>query len=156
MKATIKRRRRFTRHTPAREIWITDRVLSVLRALARFRFLTIDQIITSPLLRTRQTADVIAESLKGKPAVVTSDALSPAGTPGAVMQDLAKHAKKGSVALVGHEPNLGELAARLIGARTALEFKKGGVCRIDFETLPPKSNGRLRWFVTPRMLRKLA
>ena len=62
---------------------------------------TIDQIITSPLLRTRQTADVIAESLKGKPAVVTSDALSPAGTPGAVMQDLAKHAKKGSVALVG-------------------------------------------------------
>ncbi len=42
----------------------------------------IDQIITSPLLRTRQTADVIAESLKGKPAVVTSDALSPAGTPG--------------------------------------------------------------------------
>jgi len=46
MKATIKRRRRFTRHTPAREIWITDRVLSVLRALARFRFLTIDQIIT--------------------------------------------------------------------------------------------------------------
>ena len=39
---------------------------------------TIEQIITSPLLRTRQTADVIAESLKGKPAVVTSDALSPA------------------------------------------------------------------------------
>jgi phosphohistidine phosphatase len=72
-----------------------------------------------------------------------------------VMQDLAKHAKKGSVALVGHEPNLGELAARLIGARVALEFKKGGICRIDFETLPPKANGRLRWFVTPRMLRRL-
>ncbi len=116
---------------------------------------TIDQIITSPLVRTRQTADVIAESLKAKPSLVTSDALSPAGTPGAVMQELAKHAKKGSVALVGHEPNLGELAARLIGARTPLEFKKGGICRIDFETLPPKGIGRLRWFVTPRMLRKL-
>jgi phosphohistidine phosphatase len=116
---------------------------------------TIDQIITSPLVRTRQTADVIAESLKAKPSLVTSDALSPAGTPGAVMQELAKHAKKGSVALVGHEPNLGELAARLIGSRTPLEFKKGGICRIDFETLPPKGIGRLRWFVTPRMLRKL-
>jgi phosphohistidine phosphatase len=116
---------------------------------------TIDQIITSPLVRTRQTADVIAESLKAKPSLVTSDALSPAGTPGAVMQELAKHAKKGNVALVGHEPNLGELAARLIGARTPLEFKKGGICRIDFETLPPKGIGRLRWFVTPRMLRKL-
>jgi phosphohistidine phosphatase len=117
--------------------------------------ITFDQIITSPLVRTRQTADVIAESLKEKPPVVASDALSPAGTPTAVMQDLAKHAKKASVALVGHEPNLGELAARFIGARTPLEFKKGGICRIDFETLPPKGLGTLRWFVTPRMLRKL-
>jgi phosphohistidine phosphatase len=115
-----------------------------------------DQIVTSPLLRTRQTADVIAESLKGNPPVVTSDALAPAGTPGAVMQELAKHARKGSVALVGHEPNLGELAARLIGSRRPLEFKKGGICRIDFDTLPPKGTGHLRWFVTPRMLRKLA
>jgi phosphohistidine phosphatase len=117
--------------------------------------ITFDQIITSPLVRTRQTADLIAESLKEKPPVVASDALSPAGTPTAVMQDLAKHAKKASVALVGHEPNLGELAARFIGARTPLEFKKGGICRIDFETLPPKGLGTLRWFVTPRMLRKL-
>lgn len=46
MTATTKRRRRFTREKAAREIWITDRVLSILRSLARFRFLTIDQIIT--------------------------------------------------------------------------------------------------------------
>jgi phosphohistidine phosphatase len=46
--------------------------------------ITIDQIITSPLLRTRQTADVIAESLKGKPARVTSDAV--ARRTGAVMR----------------------------------------------------------------------
>jgi phosphohistidine phosphatase SixA len=54
---------------------------------------------------------------------------------------------------VGHEPNLGELAARLIGARAAMPFKKGGICRIDFEVLPPKGVGQLRWFVTPKMLR---
>ena len=114
-----------------------------------------DVIVCSPLVRTRQTADVIAETLKGKPTVTTADALAPAGTPGAVMQELAKHAKRGRVALVGHEPNLGELAARLIGARTPLEFKKGGICRIDFETLPPKGVGTLRWFVPPRMLRRL-
>jgi phosphohistidine phosphatase len=116
---------------------------------------TFDEIVTSPLVRTRQTADVIAESLKTKPAVTTSDALAPAGTSGAVMQELAKYTKKGSVALVGHEPNLGELAARLIGSRQPFEFKKGGICRIDFETLPPKGVGILRWFVTPRILRKL-
>ena len=67
----------------------------------------------------------------------------------------AKHAKKGRVALVGHEPNIGELAARLIGAKAPIEFKKGAICRIDLETLPPRGVGVLRWFLTPKMLRKL-
>ncbi|PYR59990.1 MAG: phosphohistidine phosphatase SixA [Acidobacteria bacterium] len=115
----------------------------------------IEQIVCSPLVRTRQTADVIAETLKSKPGVVTSDALAPAGTPAAVIQELSKYVRKSGVALVGHEPNLGELAAHLIGARHAIEFKKGAVCRIDFEVLPPKGSGQLRWFVTPKMLRRL-
>jgi phosphohistidine phosphatase len=114
-----------------------------------------DQIISSPLVRARQSADVFAELLTSKPPVATSDSLAPAGSPAAVMQDLAKHQKKTRIALVGHEPNLGELAARLIGARTPLAFKKGGICRIDFDVFPPKGRGQLRWFVTPRMLRKL-
>jgi len=117
---------------------------------------TFDVIVSSPLVRTRQTADIIAEGLKGKPPVVTSDALAPDGTSGAVMEELAKHGKRGAVALVGHEPNLGELAARLIGARRALEFKKGGICRIDVDTLPPKGAGALRLFLGPRLLRELA
>lgn len=113
-------------------------------------------ILTSPLTRTRQTAEILAESVKGKPSVVATDALAPGGTPASVIQEVGKHARKGSIALVGHEPNLGELAARLIGARAPIEFKKGAICRIDFDVLPPKGTGMLRWFVTPRMLRKLA
>jgi phosphohistidine phosphatase len=116
---------------------------------------TFDLIITSPLVRTRQTADVISESLQGKPAVVTSDALAPAGTPAAVIQEVARHARLARMALVGHEPNLGELAAQLIGARSPIEFKKGAVCRIDFDVLPPKGLGQLRWFIPPKVLRKL-
>ena len=115
-----------------------------------------DHIITSPLVRARQTADVFAELLKSKPSLSQSDALAPAGTPAGVMQELAKYLRKGRIALVGHEPNMGELAARLIGARTPLEFKKGAICRIDFEVLPPKGIGQLRWFVTPKMLREIA
>ena len=114
-----------------------------------------DMVISSPLVRTRQTADTIAEGLKGKPAVTTSDALAPAGTSASVIQELGKHMRKGRIALVGHEPNLGELAARLIGARAPLAFKKGGICRIDFEVFPPKGAGQLRWFVPPGMLRAL-
>jgi phosphohistidine phosphatase len=94
--------------------------------------------------------------LKSKPSVSQSDALAPAGTPAAVIQELGKHAKKGRIALVGHEPNIGELAARLIGARAPLEFKKGAICCIEFDVLPPKGTGQLRWFVTPRMLREIA
>ena len=116
----------------------------------------IDQIVTSPLVRTRQTADILAEAFKNKPGIAASDALAPAGTPAAVMQEIARHVRKGRIALVGHEPNLGELAAQLIGAKAPLEFKKGGVCRIDFEMLPPKGLGALRWFVLPKMLRRLA
>jgi phosphohistidine phosphatase len=114
-----------------------------------------EQIVSSPLVRTRQTADVIADALKNKPPISTSDALAPAGTPAAVIEEIAKHVRKARVALVGHEPNLGELAAQLIRSRTPLEFKKGGICRIDFDVLPPKGAGALRWFLTPRMLRKL-
>jgi phosphohistidine phosphatase len=114
-----------------------------------------DHIITSPLVRTKQTADVFAETLKSKPSVSASDALAPAGTPAAVIQELGKHMRKGRIALVGHEPNIGELAARLIGARVPLAFKKGAICRIDFEVFPPKGTGQLAWFITPRMLRRM-
>jgi phosphohistidine phosphatase len=118
--------------------------------------ITFDQIVSSPLVRTRQTADVFSETLKGHPEIVLSDALAPAGTPAAIIQEISKHVRKARLALVGHEPNLGELAGELIGARVPLEFKKGGICRIDFEVLPPKGTGRLRWFITPKMLRKMA
>lgn len=114
-----------------------------------------DQILSSPLVRARQTAEVFAEELKGKPPIANTDALTPAGSPGAVIQELAKHMRKARIALVGHEPNMGELAAFLIGAKVALPFKKGAICRIDFSVFPPKGKGELCWFVTPKMLRKI-
>ena len=116
---------------------------------------TFDVIISSPLTRTRQTAEILAESLHGKPPIVFSDALAPAGTPTGVVQEIAKQSKKAKIALVGHEPNIGELTARLIGARSPVEFKKGAVCRLDFDVLPPKGLGQLRWFVPPRVLRNV-
>ena len=136
---------------------LTNKGIAALRRAARglnALNVTFDLIITSPLVRTRQTADVISESLHGKPSVVASDSLAPAGTPAAVIQEIAKHHRKSKLALVGHEPNIGELAARLIGARAPISFKKGAICRMDFDVLPPKGVGQLRWFLTPRILRK--
>jgi phosphohistidine phosphatase len=114
-----------------------------------------DQILTSPLVRTRQTAEVFAEASGSKGPIATNEALAPDGTTARVIEELGKYARRSRIAIVGHEPNIGELAARLIGTRAAIEFKKGAICRIDVETLPPARPGRLRWFLTPKMLRLL-
>jgi phosphohistidine phosphatase len=112
-----------------------------------------DLMLTSPYVRARQTADILAEAFDDRPPVVTVESLMPNGTFQAVLADLEKHAKRSRIALVGHEPSIGELAARLAGLRRPIEFKKGAVCRIDVKSLPPAGPGALRWFVTPAILR---
>jgi len=109
----------------------------------RWLDVTLDEVITSPLVRAKQTADLLL------------DALAPGHAPSAVMTQLAKLARRTRIAIVGHEPGLGELAAHLIGAPRPLPFRKGGVCRIDVESLTSKRAGSLVWFVTPKMLREL-
>jgi phosphohistidine phosphatase len=116
----------------------------------------IEEIFTSPLVRARQTADLLAAGVEGRPSVKVLEALAPGQAPATVMAQLAKLAKRRRVALVGHEPDLGELAAYLVGARRPLPFKKGGICRIDVASLSTKAAGTLVWFVTPKILRKLA
>jgi phosphohistidine phosphatase len=115
----------------------------------------IDEIFTSPLVRAKQTAEILAAGVEGHPSVKVLDALAPGHTSAAVMSQLARAAKRRRIALVGHEPELGELAAHLIGAARPLPFKKGGVCRIDVEGLTSRRPGSLAWFVTPRVLRGL-
>ncbi len=117
---------------------------------------TIEEIFTSPLVRAKQTADVLAAGAQGRPTVKVLEALAPGEAPATVIAQLAKVAKRRCIALVGHEPDLGELAAFLIGARRPLPFKKGGICRIDVASLTTKAAGTLVWFVTPKILRKLA
>ena len=114
-----------------------------------------DQVLTSPLVRTRQTADIIAQALAPRGAVTNVDALAPGGTVAATLAALAEHVRQGAVAVVGHEPDLGQLAARLVGAKAPIPFKKGAACRIDLDTLPPTHPGRLVWFATPKMLRRI-
>jgi phosphohistidine phosphatase len=130
----------------------TSRMEKAARGLARLD-ITFDVILSSPLVRARQTADIIAARAGGHPPIVNTDALAPGSDYAAVVAALEKHVRKGRIALVGHEPGIGELAARLIGSRHAVEFKKGGVCRIDLDEIPPTGPGNLRWMVPPRFLR---
>jgi phosphohistidine phosphatase len=124
------------------------------RAVAGLRRLDVrvDAIVTSPLVRARQTAELLAAGLEGKPPIREVEVLAPGYEPQQVSSRILAVAAEPRIALVGHEPGLGELVSLLIGARRPLAFKKGGVCRID---LPSRSGrrGRLVWFATPRMLR---
>ena len=62
---------------------------------------------------------------------MTTESLAPGGGYQALMAELEKHARRSRIALVGHEPGIGELAARIAGSRHPFAFKKGAVCRID-------------------------
>jgi phosphohistidine phosphatase len=115
-----------------------------------------DVILASPLVRTRQTAEALASVLRNPPPIVNAASLAPGGAHNAIVDELAKQSqRRKKIALVGHEPGIGELAARLLGLRKELEFKKGAICRIDVTALPPTGPGQLRWFLTPRILRRL-
>jgi phosphohistidine phosphatase len=132
-----------------------ERLRAQFKALRRLD-VEIDHVFTSPLVRAVQTAALLKESLRNAPAVSVIEALRPGGRFDAVLAGLARLPAVQGVALVGHEPSIGAAAARLIGAREAIPFKKGAVCRIDVATLPPTEPGRLQWFLPPRVLRGLA
>lgn len=131
-----------------------NRFKEVVKGLRRLD-ITVDEVFTSPLVRARQTAEILASGLEGKAPVKVLDALAPGHTAASVMTQLARVAKRRRVALVGHEPELGELAAHLIGAGRALPFKKGGICRIDLGSLTSKSAASLVWFLPPNVARQV-
>lgn len=115
----------------------------------------VNRILSSPLVRARQTADLLARAFDKNPLVGETSALAPGGSYDAVVRAVSG-CREPAIALVGHEPAIGRLAARLIDASAPLEFRKGGICRIDFDVWPPPPPGRLRWFITPKILERLA
>src|SRR6476619_1812972 len=115
----------------------------------------IDEIFTSPLVRAKQTATLLAHGLGNTTSVKTLDALAPGHAPRHVMNELSRAAKHHRIALVGHEPGLGELAAHLISSARSLPFKKGGVFCITIQGLTSRRPGELVWFLPPKVLRRL-
>ena len=116
---------------------------------------SLDVMLTSPLVRTRQTTDIVASVFDPRPPIVVVEALAPGGSFPSVMAEIEKQSRRSNIALVGHEPDLGEMAGHLSGLRHRLEFKKGAVCRIDIETLGPRATGTLQWLLTPRIMRAI-
>ena len=122
-----------------------------------------DQLVTSPLVRARQTAEIAVGAglvAQGSPslssrvdAVRVDAALAPGGDPLPLVAEFqrAASAHKGllRLALVGHEPDLGALAAQLIGApEGAIALKKAGIALL----LLGPGRGQLKLLMAPRQL----
>lgn len=120
-------------------------------------------IFTSPLLRARQTAEVVADVLELQHKVKVIETLSPGRSlVGAESGQADLFIEMGAYSfdralLVGHQPDLSELASYLLTGNRNLniEFKKGSICAIEVTSLPPRGPGLLRWLMAPRHLRQM-
>ena len=114
-----------------------------------------DALLTSPLLRARQTAEIAAAAwgrLKPRELAALAD-----GDFDGFASALSEIPASALVAAVGHEPHVSDLLARLLGAAAPerLTFRKGGAALVELPgTL--SEGGRLVWYLRPRILRRLA
>ena len=116
----------------------------------------LDLVLTSPLTRALETAGILANGLRPRPSVQELEALAPGGRHALLVEAITKFSNRHRrIAMVGHEPDLGEFGARLIGARGTIEFTKGAICAIDLDGATPGGPGTLRWLLPPRVLRGL-
>ena len=113
-----------------------------------------DMLITSPLVRAAQTAEIVAEALGYSPEKIrVSDTLKPSVNPAEVMKEI-EHLKSREVMCFGHGPHVDGLIALLAGARGPFsELKKSGVACFEHEAAHGK--WRMVWLLSPKMLRKL-
>jgi phosphohistidine phosphatase len=119
---------------------------------------TVELVLSSPMARAWRTAEILAEEA-GWPAPKPEPALQAERRLTQAVAALRGHADRQTLAVVGHEPNLSQLAAHLIsGAEDglALEMKKGGVVCVALDGAVRRSSGWLRWNVSPKILRALA
>ena len=128
-----------------------------IRALVRLGE-DIDVVITSPLARARETAEILADGIDPRPEVVVEEQLAPDGDAMKLVETIVQRHMGRAVALVGHEPDMSELASRLISGSNEvdLDFKKGTIARIDVDEDDHPTLGQLRWLLSPRQLRAIA
>jgi phosphohistidine phosphatase len=117
-----------------------------------------DRILTSPYVRARETARIVARALEDPPDVEETSSLASGETSiEGLAAAIGKKSKAERILLVGHEPDLGLLAGALLGLPVgrAIPFKKGGALRIDVDGVPPRGPGELVWMLPPRLARLL-
>lgn len=108
-------------------------------------------ILTSPLKRALETAEIAAAVLDVKRELVTTNALAPLSTPQCVWNEIrAQHTDR--VLISGHEPLLSQVVGFLLKCPALqLDLKKGALVSLNVETGESGPRGTLKWVLTPKL-----
>ena len=109
-------------------------------------------ILTSPYLRTMQTAHIAAELLGREIPVLSTPVLVPHGSPLGVWQLVSEHRTEDSLLLTGHEPLLSQVVSYLLASPALrFDFKKGALVAITLESFRGEPHGTLEWILTAKL-----
>ena len=129
-----------------------EQARAVAKALVA-RGIQFDAVISSPLVRARQTAEEMLQNMTGPLAELEfCNHLAPGGKQRKLTRYLLG-SNVDSVALIGHEPDLSEFIGRLIGSRKAqISMAKAGVAFVKCDGVADKGRGTLEWLLTPEWM----
>jgi phosphohistidine phosphatase len=116
--------------------------------------ITFDVIFSSPLVRARETAEIVERGLRLHDRLEFTDHLAPSGDFGELISCLNEiRPTPKNLLLVGHEPHLSGLVSLLCtgGQHLMLTLKKGGLCRLEVERLRVGRSASLEWLLAPRL-----
>ncbi len=137
---------------------LTDKGRKKMRQIAKgLRNLGVefDLILSSPYVRARETAEILADVFKMKKKIGFSDSLMPLGNPELLLGEINEKYSVDSIAVVGHEPHLSALVGLLAAenAKIDVTLKKGGVCYLSADDLHHHDHrATLEWLLTPGIL----
>jgi len=117
--------------------------------------LKFDAILSSPYLRAKQTAEIVAQrhKIKNKEIHFTKNLLPPASIAQLLEEANTLFSKSQNILLVGHEPHLTGMISCLLKSPEGLDIdlKKGGLCGLTLQNWAAKS-AVLNWLLTPKHL----
>lgn len=141
--------------------WLTekgrDEVTISARLLAKLAVVP-DLVLTSPMVRARQTAEILTDLIGPASGPEVSEHLVYGGSLAGVLDDILRRGRHERVVLAGHSPSVGELVGFLAWGKPDANvlFRTGEVCRIDLPNDSPRAGfGDLRWLIPPKIARRL-
>jgi phosphohistidine phosphatase len=153
----------FVRHATAssKAKWTADDDLRPLTSAGRLRFTTEcealvgagalqpELIVTSPILRASQTAELLRENLPGPAKIVEDERLGHGFDLAGLAAILGEHPATSSVAIVGHNPSFEAVLSTVIGTAD-IDMRKGAIALVDGQN-PAEPSGRLMWLAPPTL-----